>query len=144
MTCALGDVLWKSRYYYSNCSHFNAYLSPNPTSSTEYGIKYYVLECLGPGLPLAGLYFVKFSELLNFLQSKLFTGVHSTKNHQLLRILYDTRPTHTAKLNDLALPTQRSFEIPLQHGTRASVQLLLPPSWREELRDAAFPVLVEV
>lgn len=32
----------------------------------------------------------------------------------------------------------------MPHGTRAQVQLLLPPSWREELRDAAFPVLVEV
>jgi hypothetical protein len=71
-------------------------------------------------------------------------GVHLAKNHQLVRILYDTRPTHQDKLDNLALPSQRSFEIPLPHGTRATVQLLLPPSWREELRDAAFPVLVEV
>lgn len=34
--------------------------------------------------------------------------------------------------------------MPLPQGWRAQVQLLLPPSWREELRDAAFPVLVEV
>ena len=61
-----------------------------------------------------------------------------------MRILYDTRPYHTERLQQLALPKQRSFEIPLPHGTRAQVQLLLPPSWREELRDAAFPVLVEV
>ena len=32
----------------------------------------------------------------------------------------------------------------LPQGWKAQVQLLLPPSWREELRDAAFPVLVEV
>ena len=74
----------------------------------------------------------------------IFLGVHSAKTHRLVRILYDTRPTHTNKLQELALPTQRSFEIPLPHGSRATVQLLLPPSWREELRDAAFPVLVEV
>lgn len=36
------------------------------------------------------------------------------------------------------------IKVPLPQGWRAQVQLLLPPSWREELRDAAFPVLVEV
>lgn len=48
------------------------------------------------------------------------------------------------RLNVLALPKKDSFEIILEHGTRAQVELLLPPSWRPELRDAAFPVLVEV
>jgi inactive dipeptidyl peptidase 10 len=76
--------------------------------------------------------------------SRPSTGVHSSSTHRLLRILYDTRPYRSGKLEELALPLQRSFEIPLPHGTRASVQLLLPPSWREELRDAAYPVLVEV
>lgn len=61
-----------------------------------------------------------------------------------MKILYDTRPFYTERLQKLALPIQRSFEIPLPHGSRAQVQLLLPPSWREELRDAAFPVVVEV
>lgn len=73
-----------------------------------------------------------------------YVGVHSAKTHRLVRILYDTRPAYSDKLHALALPTQRSFEIPLSHGTRATVQMLFPPSWREELRDAAFPVLVEV
>ena len=55
ITCDLGEVLWSSRYYYSNCSYFNAYVSPEMSSmSTETGINYYILECLGPGLPLAG------------------------------------------------------------------------------------------
>jgi hypothetical protein len=73
-----------------------------------------------------------------------FTGVHSAKSHKLVRILYDTRKQFQEKLQSLALPLQRSFEISLTHGTRAAVQMLFPPSWREELRDAAFPVLVEV
>lgn len=72
------------------------------------------------------------------------TGVHSAKTHRLIRVLYDTRKQFLKKLEDIALPTQRSFEIPLTHGTRAAVQILFPPSWRPELRDAAFPVLVEV
>lgn len=59
-------------------------------------------------------------------------------------MLYDTRPDHTERVQKLALPTQQLLEIPLPHGTRAQVQLFLPPSWRKELRDAAYPVLVEV
>ncbi|XP_055628528.1 inactive dipeptidyl peptidase 10 isoform X2 [Toxorhynchites rutilus septentrionalis] len=124
ITCDLSEVLWSSRYYYSNCTHFDAYMSPPPHMASISGITHYVLECKGPGLPLA--------------------VVHSTFNHRLVKVLFDTRPVYTSKLQELALPTQRSFEIPLPHGTRAAVQLLLPPSWREELRDAAFPVLVEV
>lgn len=72
------------------------------------------------------------------------TGVHSAKTHKLVRILYDTRNRYLEKLQELALPIQKSFEISLTHGTRAAVQMFLPPSWREELRDAAYPVLVEV
>jgi hypothetical protein len=87
-------------------------------------MSYYVLECEGPGLPLA--------------------GVHSAGTHRLLRILYNTRNQRSPVLKDLALPKMSSFEVPLSQGFRAQVQLLLPPSWREELRDAAFPVLVEV
>ncbi|KAJ6649253.1 Inactive dipeptidyl peptidase 10 [Pseudolycoriella hygida] len=124
VTCDLGDVLWTSRYYYINCSHFDAFVSPLSSIATEIGVDYYILECLGPGLPLS--------------------GVHNAQTHRLSRILYDTRPYQSETLQKLALPTHKSFEIALPHGTRAQVQLLLPPSWREELRDAAFPVLVEV
>lgn len=120
----MGDVLWASRYYYINCSHFDAHVTPMSSIATELGINFYILECQGPGLPLA--------------------GVHKADTHRLNRILFDTRIQHSDRLRKLALPTQRSYEISLPHGTRAQVQLLLPPSWREELRDAAFPVLVEV
>lgn len=86
--------------------------------------QYYILECQGPGLPLA--------------------GVHSTKTHKLLKLLYDTRPQQTPVLAQFALPKQWTFEVSLPQGLRSQVQLLLPPSWRPELRDAAYPVLVEV
>ncbi|XP_070134528.1 dipeptidyl peptidase 4 isoform X2 [Drosophila bipectinata] len=124
ITCDLGEALWSSRYYYTNCSHFDAFITPSLGAATSYGIDFYILECQGPGLPVS--------------------GVHMQKTHSLIKILYDTRPFYTERLQKLALPTQRSFEIPLPHGGRAQVQLLLPPSWREELRDAAFPVIVEV
>ncbi|XP_023299933.1 prolyl endopeptidase FAP isoform X2 [Lucilia cuprina] len=124
ITCDLGEALWSSRYYYLNCSHFDAFIMPTSSIATPHGISFYILECQGPGLPVS--------------------GVHLHKTHSLERILYDKRPFYIERLQKLALPTQRSFEIPLPHGSRAQVQLLLPPSWREELRDAAFPVIVEV
>ncbi|KAF5307855.1 hypothetical protein FQR65_LT06587 [Abscondita terminalis] len=120
ITCDLGK-LWSSRYYYSNCTHFSASISPSSNTSDTL---YYVLICEGPGLPLA--------------------GVHSTRTNKLLRVLYDTRPQQGPILSQFALPKQWSFEVPLSQGSKAQVQLLLPPSWRPELRDAAYPVVVEV
>lgn len=54
VTCDLGDVLWTSRLYYVNCSHFDAFVSPLSSIATEIGVDYYILECQGPGLPLSG------------------------------------------------------------------------------------------
>ena len=82
--------------------------------------------------------------LISIFHFLSLTGVHSAKTHKLVRILYDTRKQFLERLEELALPVQKSFEISLTHGTRAAVQMFLPPSWREELRDAAYPVLVEV
>lgn len=103
----------------SEVSFFQVSPRTDPSSHS-----YYVLQCEGPGLPLA--------------------GVHNATSHRLLKVLYDTRITHLPRLQELALPKQRFLEIPLSQGNRAQVQMLLPPSWREELRDAAYPVLVEV
>ncbi|XP_049787849.1 inactive dipeptidyl peptidase 10 isoform X1 [Schistocerca cancellata] len=119
VTCDPSGPLWSSRYWYANCSHFSAAFAPG-----GHGQRFYVLQCEGPGLPLA--------------------GVHDAVTHRLQRVLFDTRPWRTRRLDELALPQRQSFEVPLQQGYRAHVQLLLPPSWRAELRDAAFPVLVEV
>lgn len=87
-------------------------------------MRHYVLMCEGPGLPLA--------------------AVHNTTNHRLLRILFNKQQQCGGKLGQLALPRMRSLEVPLPQGYRAQVQLLLPPSWRPELKDAAYPVLVQV
>ncbi|XP_044727006.1 inactive dipeptidyl peptidase 10 [Chrysoperla carnea] len=129
ITCDFKDS-WTNRNLYSNCTHFDAAVSPSRTTTVvEGGIimggsSYYVLQCLGPGLPLA--------------------AVHSVETHRLLKILYDSRNKRDLPLYQLALPTHRSMEVPLPQGYKAHVRLYLPPSWREELRDAAFPVLVEV
>ncbi|XP_058801842.1 inactive dipeptidyl peptidase 10 isoform X3 [Phymastichus coffea] len=129
VTCEIGDLQWNSRLYYTNCSYFGASVNPplgdeaaQPRDDEEFG--YYVLYCNGPGLPLA--------------------AVHSMRSNRMVRVLYDTRIQRAELMSQLALPKRQSFEVPLPQGWRAQVQLLLPPSWREELRDAAFPVLVEV
>lgn len=75
------------RFYYTNCTHFGASVSP----STETRQGYYVLHCEGPGLPLA--------------------GVHSVTNHKMVRVLYDSRVQHADRLTQLALPTRKSFEV---------------------------------
>lgn len=55
ITCG-GDVLWSSRYYYENCTHFGAYVAPQSSIASDAGVEFYILECRGPGLPLAGEY----------------------------------------------------------------------------------------
>ncbi|CAG9099852.1 unnamed protein product [Plutella xylostella] len=119
LTCE--PAVWPARLHYANCSFWRAKFAP---SRKGVGVRHYVLECGGPGPPLAGL--------------------HDARTHKLERILYDTRPYRSNRLQELALPSQRSFDVQLSSGSKARVQLLLPPSWREELRDAAFPVLVHV
>lgn len=80
-----------------------------------------------------------------FFLGRVFTGVHSIKTNILLQELFNMgNSSIRLRLDKLALPKKISFEITLQHGKRVQVQMLYPPSWREELRDAAFPVLVEV
>ncbi|XP_039280543.1 inactive dipeptidyl peptidase 10 isoform X2 [Nilaparvata lugens] len=123
LTCNIHRYLWSSKNTYTNCSHFNAFVNPRLYGDSV-GMSHYVLLCEGSGVPLA--------------------GVHSTTDHHLLKTLFNSNPQCGPKLDRLALPKMRSFEVPLPQGHRAQVQLLLPPSWREELRDAAYPVLVEV
>lgn len=76
------------RFYYTNCTHFGASVSP-PMENESSG--YYVLYCEGPGLPLA--------------------AVHLITTHKMIRVLYDTRIQRGDKLSQLALPTRRSFEV---------------------------------
>ncbi|KAJ8683542.1 hypothetical protein QAD02_019334, partial [Eretmocerus hayati] len=131
VTCDISEIQWNDRYYYTNCTHFGASVSPPVIDQTlqeskdDEKLGFYVLYCEGPGLPLA---------TIHDMQSKT----------SIVRVLYDTRIQRADLVSQLALPKHLNFEVPLPGGWRAQVQLLLPPSWREELRDAAFPVLVEV
>lgn len=69
ITCD-GDVLWSSRYYYDNCSHFGAHIAPQSSISSDAGVDYYILECRGPGLPLAGEFFFSSSQFFFVLKRR--------------------------------------------------------------------------
>lgn len=62
ITCDLGEHLWASRHHYTNCSHFRVSISPAVGITGVFG--HYVLECEGPGLPLAGLHAAESHRLL--------------------------------------------------------------------------------
>lgn len=85
ITCG-SDVLWSSRYYYENCTHFGAYVAPQSSIASDAGVDFYILECRGPGLPLAGEYAL---EVLNSFT--LATGkpprVENTFHNALLLFL---------------------------------------------------------
>lgn len=83
-----GKFVGCCRFYYKNCTHFGASVSPPIDNDTQ---GYYVLYCEGPGLPLA--------------------GVHMMSTHKMIRVLYDTRLQRAEKLSELALPTRRNFEV---------------------------------
>lgn len=83
VTCDLSEVLWSSRYYYSNCTHFNAYVSPPPYAATNSGITHYILECKGPGLPLAGMVY-NYDDSTQFINYKHTTCLYHLFHFKLL------------------------------------------------------------
>lgn len=89
---------------------------------------------MGIVLKLRQILYFKFRK--NFLKIKICQSLNLGR-----RIIVSRR---SVRIRQLALPSRRSFDVQLSSGSKARVQLLLPPSWREELRDAAFPVLVHV
>lgn len=83
-----GEVLWSSRYYYDNCSHFGAYIAPQSSISSDAGVDYYILECRGPGLPLAGelLYSVEMLKRRLPLADSIFRLENSLSRRKPLEI----------------------------------------------------------
>ncbi|XP_022237849.1 prolyl endopeptidase FAP-like [Limulus polyphemus] len=104
LTCDLGD----------QCLYNSAIFSP--------GAKYYILECLGPGIPRTELRQVKENKLLLVLD-----------NNDELRELYDQR----------AMPKIRTFKVPVSNGYSAIVRLFLPPELRDD-EITKYPMLVYV
>lgn len=100
------------------CSYHNAIFSPN--------LLYFVLECLGPGVPTTYLY--------------------STKNHPELPSLVVVLQNNTKlkeKLSKMARPQLKTFGVHISGGYQAQVRLHLPPGLRED-EITRYPLVVQV
>ncbi|XP_076351079.1 LOW QUALITY PROTEIN: dipeptidyl peptidase 4-like [Tachypleus tridentatus] len=84
--------------------------------------KFYILDCLGPGVPRVELKAVDGNRLVSTLD-----------NNDALQELYRKR----------ALPQVRTFHVPLEDGFNANVRLLLPPSLRDD-EITQYPMIVFV
>ncbi|XP_046973505.1 inactive dipeptidyl peptidase 10 isoform X1 [Vanessa cardui] len=98
------------------CLYHDAHFSPSST--------YFVLECLGPGVPTSSLHKISLPEprLLMHLE-----------NNTLVK----------EKLSVIALPTPRTFSVQLSSGQAARVRLLLPPGLRED-EVTKYPLVMKV
>ncbi|XP_076329096.1 dipeptidyl peptidase 4-like isoform X2 [Tachypleus tridentatus] len=86
------------------------------------GAKFYVLDCLGPGVPRVELRAVDGNKLVSVLD-----------NNEAVRELYQKR----------ALPKVRTFQVPVEGGFNANVQLLLPPGLKDD-EITQYPMIVFV
>ncbi|XP_076304596.1 A-type potassium channel modulatory protein DPP6-like isoform X3 [Tachypleus tridentatus] len=93
LSCDLGD----------GCLYNNAAFSP--------GAKYYILECLGPGIPRI--------ELRQITNNKL---IYVLDSNDELQKYYDRK----------ALPKVQTFQVPVTNEFNAIVRLFLPPQLRDD------------
>ncbi|EZA53922.1 inactive dipeptidyl peptidase 10 isoform X2 [Ooceraea biroi] len=99
------------------CQYHNAIF---PSS----GLEYFILECLGPGVPTVALYKTEMPRprFIVLLQ-----------NNTLLR----------EKIASLALPQVKTFPVQISGGYNAQVRLHLPPGLRED-EITRYPLVVQV
>ncbi|XP_012217844.1 inactive dipeptidyl peptidase 10 isoform X2 [Linepithema humile] len=88
------------------------------------GLEYFILECLGPGVPTVALYKTEMPtpRLIGILQ-----------NNTLLR----------ERLANIALPQVKTFPVQISGGYNAQVRLHLPPGLRED-EITRYPLVVQV
>ncbi|XP_053618067.1 inactive dipeptidyl peptidase 10 isoform X2 [Plodia interpunctella] len=98
------------------CLYHEAHFSPSSS--------YFVLECLGPGVPTSSLHKIALPEprLLAHLE-----------NNTIVK----------ERLSSIALPTPRTFSVQLSSGHTARVRLLLPPGLRED-EVTKYPLVLKV
>ncbi|GFV51290.1 venom dipeptidyl peptidase 4 [Trichonephila clavipes] len=106
LTCDLGE----------ECTYHNAIFSP--------GAKYYILECLGPGVP--------------------WIDLRNTDNHTRLDLL-DSNDNVRYKIENTAMPQLRTFNVPIEGGYSKS-KVLSPTATADtlELPKTAYDCMVEV
>ncbi|XP_057333646.1 dipeptidyl aminopeptidase-like protein 6 [Microplitis mediator] len=99
-----------------SCQYHSASFSP--------GYEYFILECLGPGIPTVSLYKT---------QSPLPRFVSLLQNNTALR----------EKIAKIALPQIKTFPVQIGGGYNAQVRLYLPPGLRED-EITRYPMVVQV
>lgn len=98
----------------NNCLYNKIHLSAD--------FSYYVQECLGPGTPSVYL-----------VETHTSTKVFVLHSGDLLR----------SRLNQIALPQFRTFDVEIRHGFHAQVRLMLPPGMKED-EEVAFPLILHM
>lgn len=83
---------------------------------------YYVQECMGPDSP--SVYLVETQTMMKIV---------ILHNGDLLR----------NRINQLAVPQIRTFDVEIRHGFHAQVRLFLPPGMKEE-EEVAFPLILHM
>ncbi|XP_011685128.1 PREDICTED: uncharacterized protein LOC105448319 [Wasmannia auropunctata] len=99
------------------CQYHNAIF---PSADCEY----FILECLGPGIPIVALYKMEMS-VPRFIMP--------LQNNTLLR----------EKIANIALPQVKTFPVQISGGYNAQVRLHLPPGLRED-EITRYPLVVQV
>ncbi|KAG8188062.1 hypothetical protein JTE90_009934 [Oedothorax gibbosus] len=95
------------------CLYNNAVFSPN--------VEYYVLECLGPGVPK-----IEIRSIYN----------------QTINVL-DTNSDLKIRVEQRTMPQIRTFHVPITEGYKAQVRLLLPPDLADNVA-SQYPLVVYV
>ncbi|XP_048000890.1 dipeptidyl aminopeptidase-like protein 6 [Leguminivora glycinivorella] len=98
------------------CLYHEAHFSPSSA--------YFVLECLGPGVPTTSLYRTLLPEPRMLVHLENNTAVKE-------------------RLSSIAIPTPRTFSVQLSSGHTARVRLLLPPGLRED-EVTKYPLVMRV
>ncbi|XP_063388192.1 inactive dipeptidyl peptidase 10 isoform X2 [Cydia fagiglandana] len=98
------------------CLYHEAHFSPSSA--------YFVLECLGPGVPTTSLYRTLLPEPRMLVHLENNTDVKE-------------------RLSSIAVPTPRTFSVQLSSGHTARVRLLLPPGLRED-EVTKYPLVMKV
>ncbi|XP_063218410.1 dipeptidyl aminopeptidase-like protein 6 [Bacillus rossius redtenbacheri] len=101
------------------CQYHNAAFSP--------GLRYYVLECLGPGVPTVRLYEAR--------------GGRASPPRLVAALQNNSRLLELAAR--MALPQVKTFPVQISGGYHAQVRLHLPPGLREE-EITKYPLVVQV
>ena len=84
--------------------------------------EYFILECLGPGIPRTELRFVETNEL---------------------KEVFNTFPWFQDQLNSRAMPTIRYFTVTIDEDIYGRVKLLLPPGL-DEHDSVKYPIIIKL